>query len=49
MVESLREIHTIGYVHRNVRPQNFMIKGGCVKLINFSSACEFIKAGNHVA
>jgi len=43
MLSALREIHSLGYVHRDVRPSNFLIDNHCVKLVNFGSATDFRK------
>jgi serine/threonine protein kinase len=50
MLQSLSRIHTMGIVHRDVKPANFLINGSmerhyCVKLCDFGSAAV-IKPGN---
>jgi len=47
MLNALREIHSLGYVHRDVRPSNFLIHNHCVKLVNFGCATDYRRDGNH--
>jgi serine/threonine protein kinase len=45
MLEALREMHEVKYVHRDVKLDNFLIKNGTVKIIDFGLSTEFQKAG----
>ena len=49
MLSALKELHSIHYVHRDVRPENFRVHEDCVKLINFGVSAEYMKHGNHIA
>ena len=49
MVECLEEFHkATNKVHRDVKPENFRIHEGSVKLIDFGSVFNFSKDGNHI-
>lgn len=39
--EALREIHNSNYLHRDIKPDNIIIKDGIVKLIDFGTARQF--------
>jgi len=45
MVDALREMHEVKYVHRDVKLENFLIKGDTIKIIDFGLSSEFQKAG----
>ncbi len=48
MIEALEQIHSCNYLHRDVKPDNFMIKDHRVKLIDFGLATSFAnKQGQH--
>jgi serine/threonine protein kinase len=48
MLESLRELHDSGYLHQDVKPDNFRIsKNDVVKMIDFGISGEYIFDGKH--
>ena len=47
MLEALKEMHMADYVHRDVKPDNFMIDKGVIKLIDFGISSQYIKDGVH--
>ena len=49
MQDCLEEFHRSGYVHLDVKPDNFMIKNGQIKLIDFGLSQKYInKDGDHI-
>lgn len=46
MIQAINSIHTIGYVHRDIRPDNILIdKNGHLKLVDFGSSAKLSKHG----
>ncbi len=45
MLEAIEEIHKVGYIHRDVKPSNFRMKGDKVYLTDFGTITEFIRNG----
>jgi len=35
MLECLEQVHLAGYVHRDIKPDNFGVKDGIVKIFDF--------------
>lgn len=52
VVEGLEEIHTCGYLHRDVKPDNIAVAWDpadpTVYLIDFGLSCRYQRAGTHV-
>ena len=47
MMSALREMHEADFVHRDVKPDNFMIDNGVVKVIDFGLSSQYRKDGVH--
>ena len=48
MLSALREMHEAMFVHRDVKPDNFMVHKGQVKIVDFGLTAQFIKQGKHI-
>lgn len=40
MLEAVQELHKLNIVHADIKPQNFLLVDGCLKLIDFGIAIE---------
>ncbi len=50
MLSALKEMHVLNYVHRDVKPENYMVENHAVKIIDFGLSTCFIKdSGEHIA
>ncbi len=47
MLEALKEMHLLNYVHRDVKTDNFMVDKDVVKIIDFGLTYEFLKNKVH--
>ena len=47
MVDALEEIHNEGFLHQDVKPENFRIQGNRVYLIDFGLSDNFFFDGTH--
>lgn len=45
---SIQELHQLGIIHRDIKPDNFLFKDGHIKLIDFGLACEWNPNGVHI-
>ena len=46
-IQSLHEI--VKYVHKDIKPDNFRIQDGCVKMIDFGLVSKYLdEEGNHI-
>ena len=49
MVDCVEQVHKLGYVHRDIKADNFRVENGNVKIIDLGSAKEYRDSkGNHV-
>lgn len=46
MIQAIQSIHSIGFVHRDIRPENILIdKIGHLKLVDFGSSAKLSRHG----
>ena len=43
MIDGIREIHDLGLIHDNVKPENFRIHNNVVKIIDFRKSSPLYK------
>ena len=48
MVEAVEEMHKVGYLHRDIKPDNFRIMNNKVVLIDFGLTAPYDKNGVHI-
>jgi len=48
MVEGVEDIHKAGYLHRDIKPNNFRIMKNKVVLIDFGLTTPYVKRGVHI-
>ena len=50
MIECVESLHSLGYIHRDIKPDNFRVSyNGKVKIIDFGLCRKFIgKDGQHI-
>ena len=48
MLKALKELHESNLVHRDVKPDSFMIQEDCVKIIGFGLATQYTRNGEHI-
>lgn len=49
ILESLEALHSMNYIHRDVKPENFLVKGGQVYLIDYGLTKRFrTDRGDHI-
>ncbi len=49
LVMCVKDFHAFGYLHRDIKPDNFMLKDGKAKLIDLGMAKKYTDAeGNHI-
>ena len=49
MLDALKEMHEVKFVHRDVKPDNFMVKNKVVKIIDFGISTQYFRQGAHIA
>jgi serine/threonine protein kinase len=47
MVDALKELHDLGYLHQDVKPDNFRVHNNVVKILDFGLMMEFKPTGVH--
>tara|TARA_B100001093_G_scaffold118878_1_gene111454 strand:+ start:3161 stop:4060 length:900 start_codon:yes stop_codon:yes gene_type:complete len=47
MIDALHTYHTCGFLHRDIKPQNYLIKEGTVKLIDLGLSKRYLDDSNH--
>ena len=45
MIEAVEQMHNAGFIHKDIKPDNFRIKDNRVVLIDFGIALNHIKEG----
>jgi serine/threonine protein kinase len=49
MLKCMESLHRVGYIHRDVKPDNFRVKDGKAYLVDFGQSREFRNAnGDHI-
>ena len=41
MLETIKEVHNAGFIHKDIKPENFRILGNKVVIIDFGLAQEY--------
>ena len=49
MLKALQELHESGYIHQDVKLDNFRIKNNQVKILDFGLVMEYRQGGKHKA
>lgn len=49
MVEGLEKLHKAGFIHKDIKPDNYRIHNDIVMMIDFGLSQQFIKNGIHDA
>ncbi|TNV84535.1 hypothetical protein FGO68_gene13904 [Halteria grandinella] len=47
MVDAIKEMHDLGFLHQDIKPDNFRIHNDTVKLLDFGLVNEYMPNGNH--
>jgi serine/threonine protein kinase len=49
MLEAVKELHSVGYVHSDIKSENFRIMNNCVVLIDFGCLKPYLNNdGQHI-
>ena len=48
MIDIIEKLHNIGYIHRDIKPDNFRVHKDKIYLTDFGTIQEYKKAGKHV-
>ncbi len=46
MLSAVQAVHARGYVHQDIKPENFRIQDGKVKILDFGLVMEYMKEDN---
>ena len=49
MLDSVIELHKTGFLHRDIRPENFRVHDGQLFIINFANSREYMREGHHIS
>jgi serine/threonine protein kinase len=47
MLDAIEELHSVGYIHKDVKPDNFRIQDNRVVIIDFGLIMEYNRDGWH--
>jgi serine/threonine protein kinase len=47
MLDAIEELHGVGYIHKDVKPDNFRIQDNRVVIIDFGLIMEYKRDGKH--
>jgi serine/threonine protein kinase len=46
MLECLKQVHSLNFLHRDVKPANFMVKDGRVYIMDFGIGIDYMTKGD---
>ena len=49
LFQSIKSLHELGYIHRDIKPDNFRVKDNKIYLVDFGSCIKYKDDdGNHI-
>lgn len=49
MLDALQDTHRAGYIHNDIKPENALLNGEKLTLIDFGCATKYLEKGHHIA